>query len=177
VTVVRRVPSPRDGRCVGWGKGDSNDYIGQRAWSGRRGASSSSRPREGGLRPRGEHHRRQRAFTGATGGEAFIRRSGRRALLRAQLGHRRVVSRGVGDHACEYMTGGARGGLGLPRGGKPSAAGMSGGVAYVARRRREVFESRGNLSNGRAWTGTREGGGGRADAGEGRNDESSVTPS
>jgi len=41
----------------------------------------------------------------------------------------RAVVEGVGDHACEYMTGGAVAVLGET--GKNFAAGMSGGVAYV----------------------------------------------
>ena len=65
---------------------------------------------------------------GATGGEAFLRgRVGERFCVR-NSGATAVVE-GVGDHACEYMTGGTVLVLGTP--GRNFAAGMSGGVAYV----------------------------------------------
>jgi glutamate synthase domain-containing protein 3 len=65
---------------------------------------------------------------GATGGEAFIRGvAGERFAVR-NSGARAVVE-GVGDHGCEYMTGGRV--VVLGRTGRNFAAGMSGGVAYV----------------------------------------------
>ncbi|MGB3311253.1 MAG: glutamate synthase large subunit [Nodosilinea sp.] len=68
------------------------------------------------------------AFYGATSGEAFIRGlAGERFCVR-NSGVTAVVE-GVGDHACEYMTGGKTIVLGLT--GRNFAAGMSGGVAYV----------------------------------------------
>jgi glutamate synthase domain-containing protein 3 len=68
------------------------------------------------------------ALYGATGGEVFIRgRGGERFGVR-NSGATAVVE-GVGDHACEYMTGGVVVVLG-PQ-GRNFAAGMSGGVAYV----------------------------------------------
>ena len=68
------------------------------------------------------------AFYGATGGEAFIRgMAGERFCVR-NSGLRAVVL-SVGDHGCEYMTGGRVVVLGPT--GKNFAAGMSGGVAYV----------------------------------------------
>lgn len=68
------------------------------------------------------------AFYGATGGEAYIRgQAGERFCVR-NSGVRAVVE-GVGDHACEYMTGGRV--VVLGKTGKNFAAGMSGGVAYV----------------------------------------------
>ncbi|WP_204141571.1 glutamate synthase large subunit [Halomicronema sp. CCY15110] len=68
------------------------------------------------------------AFYGATGGEAYIRGlAGERFCVR-NSGVRAVVE-GVGDHACEYMTGGKTVIIGPT--GRNFAAGMSGGVAYV----------------------------------------------
>jgi glutamate synthase (ferredoxin) len=68
------------------------------------------------------------AFYGATSGEAFVRGvSGERFCVR-NSGIRAVVE-GVGDHACEYMTGGVAVILGTT--GRNFAAGMSGGVAFV----------------------------------------------
>ena len=65
---------------------------------------------------------------GATGGEAFIRgKAGERFCVR-NSGAVTVVE-GVGDHACEYMTGGRVVVLGPT--GRNFAAGMSGGIAYV----------------------------------------------
>ncbi|WP_079914532.1 glutamate synthase large subunit [Paenibacillus sp. 32352] len=68
------------------------------------------------------------AFYGATDGEAYIRGiAGERFCVR-NSGVRAVVE-GVGDHGCEYMTGGRVVVLGLT--GRNFAAGMSGGIAYV----------------------------------------------
>ncbi len=65
---------------------------------------------------------------GATGGELFVRGLvGERFCVR-NSGALAVVE-GVGDHACEYMTGGEV--VILGRHGRNLAAGMSGGVAYV----------------------------------------------
>ena len=65
---------------------------------------------------------------GATSGEVYINgRAGERFAVR-NSGATAVVE-GVGDHCCEYMTGGRGGGLGQT--GRNFAAGMSGGVAYV----------------------------------------------
>ena len=68
------------------------------------------------------------AFYGATSGEAYIRgMAGERFCVRNSGMH--AVIEGVGDHGCEYMTGGRV--LVLGRTGRNFAAGMSGGVAYV----------------------------------------------
>lgn len=68
------------------------------------------------------------AFFGATSGEAFIRgMAGERFAVRNS--GVKVVVEGVGDHGCEYMTGGTVVVLGDT--GRNFAAGMSGGVAYV----------------------------------------------
>ncbi|MBF0161289.1 MAG: glutamate synthase large subunit [Magnetococcales bacterium] len=65
---------------------------------------------------------------GATGGEAYFRGiAGERFAVR-NSGAQAVVE-GVGDHGCEYMTGGVV--VVLGRTGRNFAAGMSGGIAYV----------------------------------------------
>jgi glutamate synthase (NADPH/NADH) large chain len=68
------------------------------------------------------------ALYGATSGEAFIRgKAGERFCVRNSGAH--TVVEGVGDHGCEYMTGGRAIILGPT--GRNFAAGMSGGIAYV----------------------------------------------
>ena len=68
------------------------------------------------------------ALYGATGGKAFINGvAGERFCVR-NSGATAVVE-GVGDHGCEYMTGGTV--VVLGKTGKNFAAGMSGGIAYV----------------------------------------------
>jgi glutamate synthase (NADPH/NADH) large chain len=68
------------------------------------------------------------AFYGATSGEAFIRgKAGERFGVRNSGAD--VVVEGVGDHGCEYMTGGRI--IILGGTGRNFAAGMSGGVAFV----------------------------------------------
>jgi glutamate synthase domain-containing protein 2/glutamate synthase domain-containing protein 3 len=68
------------------------------------------------------------AFYGATGGDAYISGvAGERFCVRNSGAN--VVIEGVGDHGCEYMTGGRA--LVLGRTGRNFAAGMSGGIAYV----------------------------------------------
>jgi glutamate synthase (NADPH/NADH) large chain len=65
---------------------------------------------------------------GATSGQAFIRgQVGERFAVRNSGAH--AVVEGVGDHGCEYMTGGRIAILGPT--GRNFAAGMSGGIAYV----------------------------------------------
>jgi glutamate synthase (NADPH) large chain len=76
------------------------------------------------------------AFYGATSGESFIRgKAGERFGVR-NSGATAVVE-GVGDHGCEYMTGGTVVILGDT--GRNFAAGMSGGVAYI-------YDVKGNFS-------------------------------
>jgi glutamate synthase (NADPH) large chain len=65
---------------------------------------------------------------GATAGEVFLRgRAGERFAVRNSGAH--AVVEGVGDHGCEYMTGGVVAVLGST--GRNFAAGMSGGTAFV----------------------------------------------
>lgn len=68
------------------------------------------------------------AFYGATSGEAYIRgMAGERFAVRNSGA--KVVVEGVGDHGCEYMTGGLA--IILGKTGRNFAAGMSGGIAYI----------------------------------------------
>jgi glutamate synthase (ferredoxin) len=68
------------------------------------------------------------ALYGATSGEAYVRGvAGERFCVRNSGVH--AVVEGVGDHGCEYMTGGRV--VVLGRTGRNFAAGMSGGMAYV----------------------------------------------
>jgi glutamate synthase (NADPH/NADH) large chain len=68
------------------------------------------------------------AFYGATSGHAYIRgKAGERFAVRNSGAT--VVVEGIGDHGCEYMTGGIAVILGAT--GRNFAAGMSGGIAYV----------------------------------------------
>ncbi len=77
---------------------------------------------------------------GATGGTLFLRgRAGERFAVR-NSGAKAVVE-GVGEHGCEYMTGGVAVILGTV--GRNFAAGMTGGVAYVYDREK-LFEQRYN---------------------------------
>ena len=68
------------------------------------------------------------ALYGATAGKAFIRGvAGERFCVRNSGAH--AVVEGIGDHGCEYMTGGRA--VIIGRAGRNFAAGMSGGIAYV----------------------------------------------
>jgi glutamate synthase (NADPH/NADH) large chain len=68
------------------------------------------------------------AFYGATSGEAFVSGvAGERFCVRNSGAT--VVVEGVGDHGCEYMTGGRV--VVLGKTGRNFGAGMSGGIAYV----------------------------------------------
>ena len=76
------------------------------------------------------------ALYGATSGKAFINGvAGERFCIR-NSGASAVVE-GVGDHGCEYMTGGCA--VILGRTGKNFAAGMSGGIAYVLDEDRDLY--------------------------------------
>ncbi|MET7932258.1 glutamate synthase large subunit [Streptomyces sp. NPDC005322] len=106
-------------------EGDANDYVGK----GLSGGRVIVRP------DRGADHLAEYSTIagntlayGATGGEMFLRgRVGERFCVRNSGAT--VISEGVGDHGCEYMTGGRAVVLGPT--GRNFAAGMSGGIAYV----------------------------------------------
>jgi glutamate synthase domain-containing protein 2/glutamate synthase domain-containing protein 1/glutamate synthase domain-containing protein 3 len=107
--------------------GDANDY----AAKGLSGGVIAVRPREG---MAADFRAEQNVIVGntvlygATRGRAFFRGlAGERFAVR-NSGAAAVVE-GVGDHCCEYMTGGVVVVLGAT--GRNFAAGMSGGVAYV----------------------------------------------
>jgi glutamate synthase (NADPH/NADH) large chain len=105
--------------------GDSNDYLGK----GLSGGRIVVRPdRDAPFRAEDNVIAGNVILYGATGGEAFIRGLvGERFCVR-NSGATAVVE-GVGDHACEYMTGGRVVIIGAT--GRNVAAGMSGGIAYV----------------------------------------------
>ncbi len=106
-------------------EGDSNDYIGKGLSGGKivvfPDRSATFAPEENIIIG-------NTAFYGATSGSAYISGvSGERFAVRNSGVD--LVIEGVGDHACEYMTGGSVIILGPT--GKNFAAGMSGGIAYV----------------------------------------------
>jgi glutamate synthase (ferredoxin) len=106
-------------------EGDANDYIGKGLSGGR---IVVYPPGESTFRAMDNVLIGNVAFYGATGGEAYIRgMAGERFCVRNSGVSAVVLS--VGDHACEYMTGGRVVVLGPT--GRNFAAGMSGGVAYV----------------------------------------------
>jgi glutamate synthase (NADPH) large chain len=106
-------------------EGDANDYFGK----GLSGARLTVYPSpNAAFVPEENSIIGNVAFYGATSGEAFIRgKAGERFAVR-NSGVKAVVE-GVGDHGCEYMTGGRVVILGNT--GRNFAAGMSGGIAYV----------------------------------------------
>ena len=105
--------------------GDCNDYLGK----GLSGGKIIVYPPQGVTYDRGENIAIGNvALYGATEGKAFINGvAGERFCVR-NSGATAVVE-GVGDHGCEYMTGGTV--VVLGKTGKNFAAGMSGGIAYV----------------------------------------------
>ncbi len=105
--------------------GDTNDYFGK----GLSGGRLTVRPADDAAFVAEEHIIAGNVIAyGATSGELFIRgKVGERFCVR-NSGATAVVE-GVGDHGCEYMTGGEA--LVLGGTGRNFAAGMSGGVAYV----------------------------------------------
>ena len=119
--------------------GDANDYVGK----GLSGGRVIVRPdRAAPLRPRRTSSPATSSRYGATSGELFLRGMvGERFCVR-NSGATAVVE-GVGDHGCEYMTGG-RAWCSGPT-GRNFAAGMSGGIAYVL----DLDRERGQPRDGR----------------------------
>ncbi len=113
--------------------GDSNDYFGK----GLSGGKLIVYP------PKGVTFKKDEniiignvALYGATSGKAYISGvAGERFCVRNSGVH--AVVEGVGDHGCEYMTGGCAVILGNV--GKNFAAGMSGGIAYVLDEARDLY--------------------------------------
>jgi glutamate synthase (ferredoxin) len=105
--------------------GDANDYIGKGLSGGR---IIAYPPKASTFVPEENIIVGNVAFYGATSGEAFIRgMAGERFCVR-NSGLEAVVE-AVGDHGCEYMTGGKV--VILGKTGRNFAAGMSGGAAFV----------------------------------------------
>ncbi len=120
-------------------EGDGNDYIGK----GLSGGQIIVYPhKESTFVPEENILVGNVCLYGATSGEAFFRgRAAERFCVR-NSGARTVIE-GVGDHGCEYMTGGVVVILGPT--GRNFAAGMSGGVAYVWASDRDAFRVNCNL--------------------------------
>jgi len=106
-------------------EGDANDYVGK-GLSG--GVLAIRAPARAAFRPETQFIAGNTVLYGATSGRAFFAgRAGERFAVR-NSGAVAVVE-GVGDHGCEYMTGGTV--LVLGPVGRNFGAGMSGGVAYL----------------------------------------------
>jgi glutamate synthase (NADPH/NADH) large chain len=106
-------------------EGDSNDYVGKGLSGGR---LIVYPPKESTFVAEENVLIGNVALYGATGGRAFFRGKAAERFCVRNSGARAVVE-GVGDHGCEYMTGGRAVILGPT--GRNFAAGMSGGIAYV----------------------------------------------
>lgn len=119
-------------------EGDANDYVGKGLSGGKIAVYPAA---EATFTPEENIIIGNVAFYGATAGEAYIRGiAGERFCVR-NSGLQGVVE-GVGDHGCEYMTGGRVVILGPV--GKNFAAGMSGGIAYVLADDKKGFAKRCN---------------------------------
>ena len=118
--------------------GDANDYVGKGLSGGR---IIVQTPPAAQFVPHDNIIVGNTLLYGATRGEAFIHgMAGERFAVR-NSGVEAVVE-GVGDHGCEYMTGGTV--VVLGRTGRNFAAGMSGGIAYVLDEH-QLFDTRCNL--------------------------------
>lgn len=106
-------------------EGDSNDYLGKGLSGGR---IIVYPPKASTFAPEKNIIVGNVCFYGATSGEAFIRGAAGERFCVRNSGMSAVVE-AVGDHGCEYMTGGRVVVLGPT--GRNFAAGMSGGIAYV----------------------------------------------
>jgi glutamate synthase (NADPH/NADH) large chain len=106
-------------------EGDANDYFGKGLSGAKLIVYPDSKAR---FTPEDNIIIGNVALYGATSGEAFIRgKAGERFAVRNSGAE--VVTEGVGDHGCEYMTGGRA--IILGETGRNFGAGMSGGIAYV----------------------------------------------
>ncbi len=115
-------------------EGDSNDYFGKGLSGGKMAVFP---PKESNFAAEKNVIIGNVALYGATSGEAYIRGiAGERFCVR-NSGVSAVVE-GVGDHGCEYMTGGRV--VVIGKTGVNFAAGMSGGIAYV-------FDAEGNFAD------------------------------
>ncbi|KAK4480505.1 hypothetical protein RD792_013580 [Penstemon davidsonii] len=106
-------------------EGDSNDYVGK----GLSGGKIIVYPPKGStFDPKENIVIGNVALYGATNGEAYFNGMAAERFAVRNSGAKAVVE-GVGDHGCEYMTGGTI--VVLGKTGRNFAAGMSGGIAYV----------------------------------------------
>ena len=120
-------------------EGDANDYVGKGLSGGR---LIVYPPKASTFNPRENIIIGNTVLYGAIDGEAYFRGvAGERFAVRNSGVY--AVVEGVGDHGCEYMTGGCVVVLGST--GRNFAAGMSGGIAYVLDED-GTFERRCNLS-------------------------------
>ncbi len=120
-------------------QGEANDYVGKGLSGGR---IVIYPPTECPIKPEENIIVGNTVLYGAINGEAYFRGvAGERFAVR-NSGATAVVE-GVGDHGCEYMTGGTI--VVLGQSGRNFAAGMSGGVAYVLDEAGD-FEHRCNLA-------------------------------
>lgn len=106
-------------------EGDANDYVGKGLSGGR---IVIYPPTEATYAAEDNILVGNVCLYGATGGEAFLRGMAAERFCVRNSGARTVIE-GVGQHGCEYMTGGRV--VILGRTGRNFAAGMSGGIAYV----------------------------------------------
>src|SRR5262249_1658854 len=106
-------------------EGESNDYIGKGLCGGK---IIVTPPSNAAFRAEDNVIVGNVAFYGATSGEAYIHgAAGERFCVRNSGAN--IVVQSIGDHGCEYMTGGRVVVLGPT--GRNFAAGMSGGIAYI----------------------------------------------
>ncbi|PIN20515.1 Glutamate synthase (NADH) [Handroanthus impetiginosus] len=106
-------------------EGDSNDYVGKGLSGGR---IIVYPPTGSKFDPKENIVIGNVALYGATKGEAYFNGMAAERFAVRNSGAKAVVE-GVGDHGCEYMTGGTV--VVLGKTGRNFAAGMSGGIAYV----------------------------------------------
>jgi len=106
-------------------EGEANDYVGKGLSGGRIAVRA---PAAAGFVPHENIIVGNVVLYGATAGEAFFNGVGGERFAVRNSGANAVVE-GVGDHGCEYMTGGRV--VILGRTGRNFGAGMSGGIAYV----------------------------------------------
>ncbi len=106
-------------------EGETNDYVGKGLCGAKLIVAS---PADAGYEPQDTVVAGNVALYGAIAGEAYFRGAGGERFAVRNSGANAVVE-GVGDHGCEYMTGGVVVVLGPV--GRNFAAGMSGGIAFV----------------------------------------------
>ncbi len=114
-------------------EGDANDYVGKGLCGGR---IIVSPPAESTFKPMDNIVAGNVCLYGATSGEVYLRGVAAERFCVRNSGAVAVVE-GVGDHGCEYMTGGKA--IILGKTGRNFAAGMSGGIAYIYQPKDELL--------------------------------------